>query len=81
MMNKVQLNEIRNVIKNHNYQPNDFELNQKDLARWNDDAIEQLQGSVILKRKSTGKERAYTLGKGTEWFTNFQKDLKQGLFD
>lgn len=78
---KVQLKQIESAIKNHNLQPADFELNQKDLSRWNEDALQELQGNLILKRKSNGKERAYSLGKGTEWFGNFEKDLKQGYFD
>jgi hypothetical protein len=74
-----EIDDFRNIIKNQNLDPDDFEINEIDLTDYTKSPY-ILKGKISIIRKSNNKTRTYNSGHGTSWPADFGDDLAGGLF-
>lgn len=79
MIGNSEREDFRNTIEAAGLSPDAFELTEKEdpgpiSPHW-------LQGTVTIRRTSTGIEKTYKAGIGSTWSAQFEEDLKGGYFD
>ena len=73
-----EIEDAQSLIKDHRLPVEDFEfIQQPDPSR---PGLSFVSGTVVCRRKSTGKARNYSAGHTSEWLKHLENDLKAGVF-
>jgi hypothetical protein len=76
-----EVEEFKQILRNHNFQENDFEFfGKEDKFNKSKDEFADVSGSIAITFKPTGKQKIYRSSKDNKWTFEFQKDLSRGFF-
>lgn len=73
-----EIADARTLLREHGFASEDFEIGQR--ADPTPSFPSAITGSVDVSRKSNSKVQTYSAGHGSSWLSEFDDDLKSGVF-
>lgn len=71
------MENFKNICSDEGYDPDEFEFNEHSIQI--PDTFGSIHGKVTISRK--GKSKTYETGNDSSWHADFEKDLKNNLFN
>lgn len=72
--------EFDAVLARYHLDKDDFELSEVDTTDPKTDEIFALTGTLTVMQRSTARQKQYSIGDGSTWTAEFQRDVVQGYF-